>query len=214
MNHRSQLIYLIWLNSLWWTHCCSLLSSLTHSSERSWDPEGGWRPVNTKPTRGQCLPGQHACLSVGQHWPMGLTLRARAFGEQHGVGGKLEGVGMWGNVYLHGVPVRLILSSNLGGERGGVYMDSTWGCEQASFWWFFCRRDVFACIGLSDGDPSWERSFSRWPLGVCDYLVPVQRQFHPKAWAHRTRNIYNWSEPHNRCIHKHTKSVTSLDRYV
>ncbi|XP_035530685.1 transmembrane protein 260 [Morone saxatilis] len=57
--------------------------------------------------------------------------------------------------------------------------------------------DVFACIGLPDGDPSWERTFSRWPMGVCDYLVPVQRHFHPQEWAHRTRNLYNWSEPHN-----------------
>lgn len=69
----------------------------------------------------------------------------------------------------------------------------------------FCRRDVFACIGLSDGDPSWERSFSRWPLGVCDYLVPVRRQFHPEEWSRRTRNIYNWSEPHNRCVHRYKR---------
>ncbi|XP_039897966.1 transmembrane protein 260 [Simochromis diagramma] len=59
------------------------------------------------------------------------------------------------------------------------------------------QRDVFACIGLPDGDPSWEHSYSRWPLGVCDYLAPVQKQFHPEEWAHRTRNIYNWSDPHN-----------------
>lgn len=59
------------------------------------------------------------------------------------------------------------------------------------------QRDVFACIGLPDGDLSWEHSYSRWPLGVCDYLVPVQKQFHPEEWAHRTRNIYNWSDPHN-----------------
>ncbi|XP_072222087.1 protein O-mannosyl-transferase TMEM260 isoform X1 [Leuresthes tenuis] len=59
------------------------------------------------------------------------------------------------------------------------------------------QRDVFTCIGLSDGDPSWEHSFTRWPLGVCDYLVPVKRQFHPEQWAQRTRNIYNWSEPHD-----------------
>ncbi|XP_031702848.1 transmembrane protein 260 isoform X1 [Anarrhichthys ocellatus] len=59
------------------------------------------------------------------------------------------------------------------------------------------QRHVFACIGLPEGDPSWEHSFSRWPLGVCDYLVPVQRQFHPERWAQRTRTIYNWSEPHN-----------------
>ncbi|XP_068195800.1 protein O-mannosyl-transferase TMEM260 isoform X2 [Antennarius striatus] len=60
------------------------------------------------------------------------------------------------------------------------------------------ERDVFACIGLPDGDASWKRSFSRWPLGVCDYLVPVQKQFHPEDWARRTRNIYNWSEPYDR----------------
>ncbi|XP_029688757.1 transmembrane protein 260 isoform X2 [Takifugu rubripes] len=60
------------------------------------------------------------------------------------------------------------------------------------------QRDIFACIGLPDGDSSWERSYSRWPLGVCDYLVPVHRQFHPEKWADRTRNLYNWSEPHNR----------------
>ncbi|XP_033966881.1 LOW QUALITY PROTEIN: protein O-mannosyl-transferase TMEM260 [Pseudochaenichthys georgianus] len=59
------------------------------------------------------------------------------------------------------------------------------------------HRHVVACIGLPDGDHSWEHSFSRWPLGVCDYLVPVQRHFHPERWANSTRNIYNWSEPHN-----------------
>ncbi|XP_047467991.1 transmembrane protein 260 isoform X2 [Mugil cephalus] len=59
------------------------------------------------------------------------------------------------------------------------------------------QRDVFACIGLSDGDPSWERSFSRLPLGVCDYLIPVQKQFRPEKWVDRTRNIYNWTEPHD-----------------
>ncbi|XP_061553168.1 protein O-mannosyl-transferase TMEM260 isoform X1 [Phycodurus eques] len=60
------------------------------------------------------------------------------------------------------------------------------------------KKDVLACIGLPDGDPSWGRSFSRWPFGVCDFLVPAQRQFHPKEWAKRTYNLYNWSEPHNR----------------
>ncbi|KAM3595091.1 uncharacterized protein V6R79_018004 [Siganus canaliculatus] len=58
------------------------------------------------------------------------------------------------------------------------------------------QRDVFACIGLPEGDSSWERSFSRWPMGVCDYLVPVRRRFHPEEWSRRTRNMYNWSEPH------------------
>lgn len=87
-------------------------------------------------------------------------------------------------------------------------------CKHLFVLFFFCRRDVFTCIGLPDGDPSWEYSFSRWPLGVCDYLVPVKRRFHPEEWAHRTRDIYNWSEPYNRCTRKLTKSLTSIDRYM
>ncbi|XP_056152390.1 transmembrane protein 260 [Lampris incognitus] len=59
------------------------------------------------------------------------------------------------------------------------------------------HRTMIACIGLPDGDPSWKRRFSRWPFGVCDQLVPVQRHFHPENWAQHTRNLYNWSEPHN-----------------
>ncbi|KAM9787559.1 protein O-mannosyl-transferase TMEM260 isoform X1 [Syngnathus typhle] len=65
------------------------------------------------------------------------------------------------------------------------------------------QRHVFACIGLPTGDPSWARSFSRWPFGVCDFLVPAQRQFHPREWANHTHNLYNWSEPHN---HFHSAS--------
>lgn len=60
------------------------------------------------------------------------------------------------------------------------------------------QREVVACIGLPDEDQSWMQSYSRWPLGVCDYLVPVQKKFHPEDWAHKTHNMYNWSEPHNR----------------
>lgn len=58
-------------------------------------------------------------------------------------------------------------------------------------------RPVFACIGLTDGDPSWEHSFTRWPLGVCDQLVSAHTHFHPEKWAEHTRNLYQWSEPHN-----------------
>nr|XP_006632442.1 PREDICTED: transmembrane protein 260 isoform X1 [Lepisosteus oculatus] len=58
------------------------------------------------------------------------------------------------------------------------------------------QRPVFACIGLPEGDPSWERAFSRWPWGVCDQLVPSSTPFHPEEWARRTRNLYNWTEPY------------------
>ncbi|XP_074548789.1 protein O-mannosyl-transferase TMEM260 [Halichoeres trimaculatus] len=59
------------------------------------------------------------------------------------------------------------------------------------------QRDVVACIGLPEGDPSWEKSFSRWPWGVCDVLVPAQGQFHPEKWAQQTRNLYDWTEPYD-----------------
>ncbi|XP_041668780.1 transmembrane protein 260 isoform X3 [Cheilinus undulatus] len=59
------------------------------------------------------------------------------------------------------------------------------------------QRDAVACIGLHEGDPSWEQSFSRWPWGVCDFLVPAQRQFHPERWAQQTRNMYKWTEPYS-----------------
>ncbi|XP_034531012.1 transmembrane protein 260 [Notolabrus celidotus] len=59
------------------------------------------------------------------------------------------------------------------------------------------ERSVVACIGLPEGDRSWEQSFSRWPWGVCDILVPAQRQFHPERWAQWTRNMYNWTELHD-----------------
>ncbi|XP_023684242.2 protein O-mannosyl-transferase TMEM260 [Paramormyrops kingsleyae] len=59
------------------------------------------------------------------------------------------------------------------------------------------QRNVFTCIGLPEGDPSWERSFSRWPWGICDQLVPIQTRFHPEEWAQRTRDMYNWTEPHD-----------------
>lgn len=106
----------------------------------------------------------------------------------------LEGVEMRGNVFSLPTCVSAAAGTSPGRERE-VIVDAS--CIKAYF--SSCRRDVFACIGLPAGDMSWERSFSRWPLGVCDYLVPAQRQFHPREWALRTRNIYNWSEPHNRC---------------
>ncbi|XP_068608236.1 LOW QUALITY PROTEIN: protein O-mannosyl-transferase TMEM260 [Brachionichthys hirsutus] len=98
--------------------------------------------------------------------------------------------------------------AKLARHHPGVHFPGLWwdpvhpkGKDTFSLEQFLSRntdRDVFACIGLPDGDPSWKRSFSRWPLGVCDYLVPVQRQFHPEDWARRTRSLYNWSEPYDR----------------
>ncbi|KAI5616733.1 transmembrane protein 260 isoform X1, partial [Silurus asotus] len=59
------------------------------------------------------------------------------------------------------------------------------------------HRPLFVCIGLTEGDPSWEKSFSLWPWGVCEQLMPLTSRLHPVEWVQRTQNLYNWSEPHN-----------------
>ncbi|XP_062863705.1 protein O-mannosyl-transferase TMEM260 isoform X2 [Trichomycterus rosablanca] len=59
------------------------------------------------------------------------------------------------------------------------------------------HRPVFVCIGISEGDQSWERSFSRWPYGVCEQLMPITSRLHPAEWVERTQHLYNWSEPHD-----------------
>lgn len=142
---------------------------------------------NTEPTRGQCLPGH---LSEGNTDLWGLTYGTEAFSEQDR---SLKGVEKVSSPLMH-LRGQRELNDNL--QRSGIFVVV-----------FLCRRDVVACIGLPDGDPSWERSFSRWPLGVCDYMVPVWRQFHPDEWTRRTRNLYNWSEPHNRCAWRRAESL-------
>ncbi|TRY58365.1 hypothetical protein DNTS_034207 [Danionella cerebrum] len=62
------------------------------------------------------------------------------------------------------------------------------------------QRPVFVCIGLTEGDSSWERSFSRWPWGVCEQLLPIKTPFDPEEWAVKTHDLYNWSEPHDRFL--------------
>lgn len=154
-------------------------------SRRDWEPETGWSPGDTKPTRGHCSPGQHVCFRGAT-----LTCGINSWGRSlwWAVQGLREG---W---RCRDVPLCLSSSNYLRGGDKTVFLSY--------------RRDVFACIGLPDGDSSWERSYSRWPLGVCDYLVPVHRQFHPEQWADRTRNLYNWSEPHNRCTYTQRAKYT------
>ncbi|XP_052639504.1 transmembrane protein 260 isoform X3 [Harpia harpyja] len=56
------------------------------------------------------------------------------------------------------------------------------------------HKEVFVCIGLHEGDSTWKRSYSLWPWGTCDKLVPSDVMFDPGKWIHLTRNLYNWTE--------------------
>lgn len=139
------------------------------------------------------MPGH---LSEGNTDLWGLTYETEAFSEQDRSlkGGEKVSSTLYSLMHLRG---QRGLNDN--SPRSGFFVVI-----------FLRRRDVVACIGLPDGDPSWERSFSRWPLGVCDYMVPVRTQFHPEEWARRTRNLYNWSEPHNRCARRRAARLTPV----
>ncbi|POI21490.1 hypothetical protein CIB84_014764, partial [Bambusicola thoracicus] len=55
-------------------------------------------------------------------------------------------------------------------------------------------KEVFVCIGLHEGDSTWRRSYSLWPWGTCEKLVPSDTVFDPEEWIRLTRNLYNWTE--------------------
>ncbi|KAM9294395.1 protein O-mannosyl-transferase TMEM260 [Gastrophryne carolinensis] len=54
-------------------------------------------------------------------------------------------------------------------------------------------RETFVCIGLNEGDPTWKRSHTLWPWGVCDKLVPKNTVFKAEEWIFLTNNLYNWT---------------------
>ncbi|KFO89843.1 Transmembrane protein 260, partial [Buceros rhinoceros silvestris] len=60
------------------------------------------------------------------------------------------------------------------------------------------HKEVFVCIGLHEGDSTWRRSYSLWPWGTCEKLVPSDIVFDPEEWIHLTRNLYNWTEDYGR----------------
>lgn len=67
-----------------------------------------------------------------------------------------------------------------------------------SGFFFFGSKEVFVCIGLHEGDSTWRRSYSLWPWGTCEKLVPSDVAFDPEEWIHLTRNLYNWTEDYGR----------------
>ncbi|XP_076833837.1 transmembrane protein 260 isoform X4 [Brachyhypopomus gauderio] len=75
------------------------------------------------------------------------------------------------------------------------------------------HRPVFACIGLSEGDPSWERAFSRWPWGVCEQLVSVTSPLSPEEWARSTQRLYEWNPPHDSFPHGSWERVANEEMW-
>lgn len=86
---------------------------------------------------------------------------------------------------------------------------------------FFGSKEVFVCIGLHEGDSTWKRSYSLWPWGTCDKLVPSDVMFDPGKWIHLTRNLYNWTEDYGRyeaeatlLLPAHHSSASSIPTFI
>ncbi|NXN39624.1 TM260 protein, partial [Rhinoptilus africanus] len=76
----------------------------------------------------------------------------------------------------------------------GVLPDGTLAFNLHRFLKVNKHKEVFVCIGLHEGDSTWRRSFSLWPWGMCEKLVPSDVVFDPEEWIRLTRNLYNWTE--------------------
>ncbi|KFQ44177.1 Transmembrane protein 260, partial [Nestor notabilis] len=76
----------------------------------------------------------------------------------------------------------------------GVLPDGTLAFNLHRFLKVNKHKEVFVCIGLHEGDSTWRRSYSLWPWGTCEKLVPSDTVFDPGQWINLTRNLYNWTE--------------------
>ncbi|KAM9381289.1 protein O-mannosyl-transferase TMEM260 [Phaethornis superciliosus] len=76
----------------------------------------------------------------------------------------------------------------------GVLPDGTLAFNLHRFLRVNKHKEVFVCIGLHEGDSTWRRSYSLWPWGTCEKLVPSNVAFDPGEWIRLTRNLYNWTE--------------------
>ncbi|XP_053924451.1 transmembrane protein 260 isoform X2 [Cuculus canorus] len=76
----------------------------------------------------------------------------------------------------------------------GVLPDGTLAFNLHRFLKVNKHKEVFVCIGLHEGDSTWRRSYSLWPWGICEKLVPSNVVFDPGEWVRLTRNLYNWTE--------------------
>ncbi|KFP90653.1 Transmembrane protein 260, partial [Apaloderma vittatum] len=76
----------------------------------------------------------------------------------------------------------------------GVLPDGTVAFNLHRFLKVNKQKEVFVCIGLHEGDSTWRRSYSLWPWGTCEKLVPSNVLFDPGEWIRLTRNLYNWTE--------------------
>ncbi|XP_073442045.1 protein O-mannosyl-transferase TMEM260 isoform X2 [Dendrobates tinctorius] len=56
------------------------------------------------------------------------------------------------------------------------------------------NREIFVCIGLNEGDPTWKKTHSLWPWGCCENLVSKSKIFNAEKWINLTNNLYNWTE--------------------
>ena len=61
-----------------------------------------------------------------------------------------------------------------------------------------CRGEIYACIGMTDKDVSWQEDYTLWPFGPCHRVVKKSEPFSVKLWVERTRNFTaQWKYPYD-----------------
>ncbi|OCT68540.1 transmembrane protein 260 isoform X1 [Xenopus laevis] len=75
------------------------------------------------------------------------------------------------------------------------------------------HKEIFSCIGLNEGDLTWQKSYSLWPWGACEKLVPKSTPFDAEEWIALTRNLYNWTEEHGRFHSSSWESVANEEMW-
>ena len=53
----------------------------------------------------------------------------------------------------------------------------------------FYRAPIFACIGMTERDLSWQKDFTLWPFGPCHKVVKRSEVMEPRQWGEVTGRI-------------------------
>ena len=62
----------------------------------------------------------------------------------------------------------------------------------------FTRGEIYACIGMTEKDLSWQSDYTLWPFGPCQRVVKRTEPFSVKRWVETTRDYTaDWKYPYD-----------------
>ena len=62
----------------------------------------------------------------------------------------------------------------------------------------FTRGEIYACIGMTEKDLSWQSDYTLWPFGPCQRVVKRTEPFSVKRWVEKTKDYTaDWKYPYD-----------------